>query len=437
MNNIENDSTFFITLEKNNIKAHIQKFQNTKSLYFSKPVKSLKNAKTIYHSPSNSSPNNELQRTQTNIESSVSSQINQTKNKTKIITIQNHRHNKSFIAIIKKENQNKNKNDNFEGNFDFDDIDDIDEYKDIKFSINVNKPFNNKYYYNGNENKKNSHSASKNIFKNIRVNSYKNDSQIIERNNLHNKVNNNRNKSCSFESKGLIKKKFNQNISILDSKIEMLKTLNKRRNLEILSFQLFFEKNNVHKRIKRNIQYYDKIVAEMKKKIYMLKAIKSKHDDKYIKKNISDEEINMENLIYAIKKAEIIEKILNYKTVLINIKKNEYDNNNKFYIEESTINNDSNIFDNDLNILEENENYNLSERNNIKLKNNSIINRNDQNDLSKLNNIHSINNKNVPKFFIPGFLIETKTYIKKNSQNKYNPNSRFNIYIKPNNINGK
>ena len=445
MNNIENDSTFFITIEKNNIKDHIQKFKNTKSLYFSKSEKSLKNDQTINHSSSIPSPNNEISRSQSNIDQSVSSQINQTNNITKINTNQNYRPNKSFIATIKKKNQNKNKIDKFEGNIDFDDIDDIDEYNDIKFSINVNKPklpFNNKSYYNENYNisKKNSHSASNNILKNIMINSYKIKSQIIKKNNNHNKVRNFKNKSCSFENNGLIKLKFNQNISILNSKIEMLKTLNKRRNLEILSFQLFFEKTNIHRRIKRNIQYYDKIVADIKKKIFKLKAIKSKYDEKYIKKNISDEEIYKENLIYATKKVEIIEKILNYKTILINYKKNEIDNNNnsnKIYIEESTINNESNFFENDLNILETKENLNLREKNNIKLTNKNIINGNDQDDLSKLNNINSIKNKNELKYNVPGFLIETKTHIKNKYQNRYNPNSKFNIYINSNFINRK
>ena len=110
-------------------------------------------------------------------------------------------------------------------------------------------------------------------------------------------------------------------------------------------------------------------------------------------------------------------------------------NCNLHYIDESTIINDSNIFDNEYNILETKENIKNNDDNN--LKNNRITKEKDGEEINKINHneINSIKNKNTTNYFAPRFLIETKMHHKKKLHNKrnHNLNSKFNIFINFNN----
>ena len=237
------------------------------------------------------------------------------------------------MITIKKQAQHPNKiqtkNENLEGNIE---IDDTDEFSDIKFNININKPrlpFHDKNYYNNsfddNETGINCPSESKNFLNNFLKENSNDKSQQIIRNNCHKIY---RNKSCYFENNNLVKFRLNQNISILNSKIDMLKTLIKARNKQILSFQVFFEKNSIYKKIKRNYLFSDKKTAEMKKTIFNLKMIKLKCEEIYINKKICENEIQNENNLYNAKKAELIDKILDYKLKLLNAKKSTNTNTN-------------------------------------------------------------------------------------------------------------
>ena len=115
-------------------------------------------------------------------------------------------------------------------------------------------------------------------------------------------------------------------------------------------------------------------------------------------------------------------------------KKNEYttNNNNINNNEESTIVNDSLFIDNESNILETKENLNMSEQKVSKLKSSNRLLNKEEEDLN-INN-HQINcmkNKKVANYFIPRFLIETKT--KNKNKIRYNNDKQFNIFINSNN----
>ena len=436
MNSIEDDSTSFISIEKNNVKNQINSFKNIKSKPKSKNKFQTQNCENMSNS-------------QLNINPSFSTKIILPSNISKIKSIENYKindnQNKGFMITINKQTQHQNKkqpkNENIEGNIE---IDDTDEFSDIKFSIKVNKPklpFHDKNYYNNsfddNETEKNTPSVSKNILDNLLKRNPIDKSQQMKKNKCHKIY---RNKSCSFENNNLIKFRLKQNISILNSKIEMLKTLVKARNKQILSFQVFFEKNNFYKKIKKNYLFSDKKAAEMKKNIFNLKMKKLKCEEIYINKKISEKEINNENILYKAKKAELIDKILNIKLLLLNAKadsnshsntnkKNEFNihNTNSNYLEENTIINDSYFFDN-----EENSNF-IDSRNSIYKKNN-IISQNEDEDFFQLNNkINCIKNKKVKDYFVPRFFIEIKTSTHLNN-NKINlhPDSKFNILINSN-----
>ena len=436
MNSIEDDSTSFISIEKNNVKNKINSFKNIKSKY------NPKSKNKFQTQISEKKPNSQL-----NLNPSFSTKIILPNNISKIKSIENYKindnKNKSFMITIKKQAQHQNKkqpkNENIEGNIE---IDDTDEFSDIKFNINVNKPklpFHDKNYYNNsfddNETEKNTPSVSKNILDNLLKKNPNDKSQEIKRNNCHKIY---RNKSCCFENNNLIKFRLNQNISILKSKIDMLKTLIKARNKQILSFQVFFEKNNFHKKIKKNYLFSDKRAAEMKKNIFNLKMIKLKCEEIYINKKISEKEINNENNLHKAKKAELIDKILNYKLLLLNektnantniTKKNEINihNSSSNYFEENTIINDSNFFGDE-------ENFNFIDTRNSNYKKNNIINQNEDEDFFQLNNkINCIKNKKVKDYFVPRFLIEIKTSTHlNNNQINVHPNSKFNILVNSN-----
>ena len=435
MNSIEDDSTSFISIEKNNVKYKINSFKNIKSKYYPK-------SKNKFQTQSSENvPNSQL-----SLNPSFSTKIILPNNISKIKSIENYKindnKNKSFMITIKKQAQHQNKkqlkNENIEGNIE---IDDTDEFSDIKFNIKVNKPklpFHDKNYYNNsfedNETEKNTPSVSKNILDNLMKKKINDKSQKIKSNNCHKIY---RNKSCSFENNKLIKFRLKQNISILNSKIDMLKTLIKARNKQILSFQVFFEKNNIYKKIKKNYLFSDKKAAELKKNIFNLKMKKLKCEEIYINKKISEKEINNENILNKAKKAELIDKILDLK-LLINSKansntstnrKNEFNthNTNSNYLEENTIINDSNFFDNE-------ENFSYIDSRNNNYKKNNIINQNEDEDFFQSNNkINCIKNKNVKDYFVPRFFIEIKTSTHLNSnQINFQPNSKFNILINSN-----
>ena len=150
----------------------------------------------------------------------------------------------------------------------------------------------------------------------------------------------------------------------------MLKSLIKRRNNKILSIQLFMEKYLSQGKIKKNYDNFDKIIMEIKKKNFNLKMIKIKCEQNYINKNMLEKEINKENFLHNIKKAEIIEKIFNYKILIINNKNKKNELNKKYNIDESTIINDSYFFENESDIIDLKDSLNITE------KKSSIINLN-------------------------------------------------------------
>ena len=260
---------------------------------------------------------------------------------------------KSSNLIKKSDNNIINTDENI-------DIEDTDEYNDIKFNINQPKlPFYNRNNYIINHNVPSN--VSRNIF-NIHENKTSNNYSLIKKPNKNNTFD--KNYKVSFENKDILKLRLYQNIATFSSKIDMLKNIIKRRNIQILAMQLIFEKNNATKKIKKFNLRYDKTIDEIKKKILNLKIIKSKNKENYINKKTLEKEINQEIIAHSSKKAELIEKIMDYKIYIINKRNgfitttNNFNNNN----EESTIVNDSLFFDNETNILETKENLNMPEQ---------------------------------------------------------------------------
>ena len=447
----EEESTFFVTIEKNTMKSQIVNYKNIKEKFFCRPIRSMRKKQIRKnHNHSSSFPNGDLINSMPNIKI-LPPKVNKINNISKINIMQNYiqKDNISHSFIIENKNKinnNKTQNTNniIEENIDIDD--DMDEYSDAKFNININKPklpFNTNHYYNNNNIKnKLSSSVSRNVH-----NSYLNKTSKTNPSVIINKYNNKckffRNKSCSFIKNDLLKLRLNQNISIINSKIDMLKNLIKSRNMQILSLQILFEKINTQLKFKKNNKLFDKKIDEMHKEIFNLKMALSKCEEKFIKKKLLDKNINKEDIIHAIKKAEIIEKIMEYKMLIINKnKKNDY-NSNVIYIEESTINNDSFIFENEYNILETKENIKISDRNKNKLKNsrempsgNKKDEKEDEDRKNKnKNDINCIKNKNVSNYF-DRFLIETKNNNKNKNkyQKKFNKDSKFNIFINANKV---
>ena len=440
MKSIEEESTFFVTIEKNNIKSQIHNFKNMKSKYFCRPIKTIKNKNIKNHKSSFSLPDN-LENEKKKLNSSLPTSMKKINNISKINMMQNYiipQENKTQNYILNnnnKYNNNQNKNNNnksIEENIDIDD--DIDEFCDVKCNISINKPklpfYNNNYY-----NNMCSSSISRNVLNNYLNKTSNSNSKIVKNKNDYNKGKFYKNKSCSFIHNDLSRLKINQSISIIDSKIGMLNNLIRRRNLQILSLQLFFEKNNSFHKIRKKNKIFEKTEDEVRKQIYYLKIKKAKCEEIFIKRKQIEKEINKEKLLFSNKKAELIEKILDYKILIFEKTKNKNynSNNNNIHNDESTIINDSNIFDNEYNILDTKENINaFDEKNNIlKNANNAIINKKEDEKLNNINNneINCIKNKNAANYFVSKFLVETKAYNKNKNINKYNPNSKFNIFI--------
>ena len=300
-------------------------------------------------------------------------------------------------------------------------IEDTDEYKDKKFKININKPklplYNMSYF----ENKTN-------IIDNPNINSL-----VLKSKNYHQNIKENKSKSCSFENKNLVKWNLNQKISTLNTKIDMLKNLLKRRYKDILELQIFFEKNNSHRKIKKYILQSDIAGSDLKKQIFKLKMEKLKCEEKYVSKKNCDEEINKENLSFSNLKNELIEKILDYKIFIMeNRSPNILFTNN----DEVTIVNDSNIFDNYLNTIEDKneKEYNLIEIKNIDHKNISLNNVTEEEDSIKINFNELKSFKNTNNYFTSKFLVKAKSNNRNVTKGMFDPNSKFNVLIDCNKI---
>ena len=153
----------------------------------------------------------------------------------------------------------------------------------------------------------------------------------------------------------------------------------------------------------------------------------------YFFQKIFDEKINKENLEYSNLKAKLIEKILEYKIFIMENKSSkELITNN----DELTIVNDSYIFDNYINTIEDK----IEKENNlIGLKNNNpksinLNNVTEEEDSLRVN-LNELNSfKNTNNYFQSKFLVKTKINNKKNAKEIYGSNSKFNILINCNNI---
>ena len=136
---------------------------------------------------------------------------------------------------------------------------------------------------------------------------------------------------------------------------------------------------------------------------------------------------------------EIIEKIIDIKMQIFNNNHNKNifnSNSNLHNIDESTIINDSNIFEYEYNVMETKEN--IKNNGESALKSNIIIKEKNGEEINKINHneINCIKNKNATNYFLPRFLIETKAHHYKNklhNRHNLNINSKFNIFINCNN----
>ena len=416
MNNIENDSTFFISIER----RKLNKDSNIKikeSKYFVKSIKITKsNGAKININDSKKIKNNNKISNELSTSKKLFINIPNLKTKNNILSNKNKKvgskTNESNLLLSSKKK--------IEEDLDLD-IDDTDEYKDNNFQINIKNPklplYNMSYFENN---------AKDEVNPNV-------NSLILTSKNYHKNYLDKKSKSCSFENKDLVKWNLNQKISALNSKIDMLKNLLMRRYRDILELQIFFEKNNSHRKIKKYVLQSDIFGAELKKEIFKLKMKKLKCEEKYISKKIFDEKINKENLEHSNLKAKLIEKILEYKIFIMENKSpKELITNN----DELTIVNDSYIFDNYINTIEDK----IEKENNlIGLKNNNpksigLNNVTEEEDSLRVN-LNELNSfKNTNNYFQSKFLVKTKINNKKNAKEIYGSNSKFNILINCNNI---
>ena len=145
MNSIKEESTFFISIDKKNIKNKNNNLKNIKSNYFCKSIKSIKNNQGKKHKSSASFQNNKTLKKQFNKTQPISNEKGQINNNSRIISIKNDNQkiNKSNSFILPKKNDNDcNDKIDTEENID---IEDADEYNNIKFNINKPKlPFYNR-----------------------------------------------------------------------------------------------------------------------------------------------------------------------------------------------------------------------------------------------------------------------------------------------------
>ena len=115
------------------------------------------------------------------------------------------------------------------------------------------------------------------------------------------------------ERKNRIMKILGQRINVLNMKIEILQNFKKNKNLNSIKKQIEYNKifcNNDLKRLKDN--YYKNITKHMNHMKYLeIKLIKCKED--YIPMNKHKDIIKKEELLFKIKKVELIEKILHLK----------------------------------------------------------------------------------------------------------------------------
>lgn len=426
MNNIENDSTFFVSIERRKVNQNTN-YKNKKPKYFVKSIKIKSN---------NNSKNNLSFLNQSNTKKNNS---NLFKNEKKVNNIPNLKIQNNNV-INKAENlenkqlastlylpYKKKIDDDLELN-----IDDTDEYNNNHFQININKSksplYNMSYFENKSE-------LDQNI--NINVNS-----QIIKsKKNYHGNYKVNKNRSCCFENTKFEKWKIKQKIATANTKIEMLKNLLKRRQKEILELQIFFEKNNCHRKVKKIVSQSDISGLDLKKQIFKLKMQKLNCDEKYINKKESEEEINKENFLFSNLKTKLIEKILDYKILIV---ENNTANELLTYNDEATIVNDSYIFDKYLNTLEdkfekenkENKENNLIEIKNIEQKNISLNNVTEEDDTVKINfnELNCFKNKNTTNYFTTNFCVKTKATNKNIPIGRNSQNSKFNIIINRNKI---
>ena len=416
MNNIENDSTFFISIER----RKLNKDSNIKikeSKYFVKSIKITKsNGAKININDSKKIKNNNKISNELSTSKKLFINIPNLKTKNNILSNKNKKvgskTNESNLLLSSKKK--------IEEDLDLD-IDDTDEYKDNNFQINIKNPklplYNMSYFENN---------AKDEVNPNV-------NSLILTSKNYHKNYLDKKSKSCSFENKDLVKWNLNQKISALNSQIDMIKNLLRRRYRDILELQIFFEKNNSHRKIKKYVLQSDIFGAELKKEIFKLKMKKLKCEEKYISKKIFDEKINKENLEHSNLKAKLIEKILEYKIFIMENKSpKELITNN----DELTIVNDSYIFDNYINTIEDK----IEKENNlIGLKNNNpksigLNNITEEEDSLRVN-LNELNSfKNTNNYFQSKFLVKTKINNKKNTKEIYGSNSKFNILINCNNI---
>lgn len=407
MNNIENESTFFVSIERKKVSQNSNnKFQASK--YFIKSIKVPKtNNSSTNLSKTKKNNNTNIQHSLFNAKKllnnipNLKTQNNSFKNK-----IQNKPNNENLLFPSKKK---------IDEDLDLN-IEDTDEHNDSKFHININQSkfplYNQSYFENITEQ-----------FSNPNANS-----QILKSKKYHSNFIKNKNKSCDFGDKNLIKWNLEQKISTLNKKIELLKNLLKRRHKDILEFQIFFEKNNTHRKIKKFVLQSDISGADLKKKSFKLKMEKLKCEEKYISKKKSEEEIKKEKLLFSQEKINLIEKILDYKILIM--EKNAF---NEFYTnnDEATIVNDSNIFDNYLNTMEDKIEIKKIEHKNISL--NNVTDEEDSVNIN-FNNVKNFNNKKSIDYFKSNIIINRKIKNRNNPKELYDPNSKFNIRIDYNKI---
>ena len=419
MNNIENESTFFVSIERRKVNINNANLKNNKFQDFLKyinrkkinnSVEKASNLRSSYNNISNSNKENFSQKNIANNIINLKANNNIITNKPKHI----------------EKNEEKNKKEIKEPNIllPFKKI--LDE--DMDLNINDTDEYNNKIHINIHRPKLPNHNM--NYFENL-----SNSNSIINSQNINPKsdifMNENYSKSCSFENKNLIKWKINHNINILTTKIDMLKNLIKRRQKEILELQLFFQKNKSHQKFKKNILQFDTSISELKKLSLKLKAKKLKLEEKYISKKKYLEEIKRENLHFANAKSDLIEKIMDCKLFIM-----EHNNPKEVlltYNDEATIVNDSYIFENHLNTLDEKDGKesNIIEIKNADTKNISLNNVTEDEDIVKINfnEMNCFENKDTNNYFTSKFLVEMKKLNKNQTKSKNPANSKFNILI--------
>lgn len=146
----------------------------------------------------------------------------------------------------------------------------------------------------------------------------------------------------------LLKLELNEKIDKANLQIKTLQSIVQSKYLKILYMKLDFEKKNVKDKFRKNLHNLSDIIFQYKNQKRSLEIIKDKYDKSFIKKEVSENELNNEDLKYKIQKLNLIKKILEYQLIIKNktdenIEENSSLNSSRLLVDEKITSKNTNI----------------------------------------------------------------------------------------------